>query len=331
MNRIEMLDLIAYATSEYPRLLRFAMDFVFDYEKHCCALLQKIINENPSIHVILEKGTENSARPKVYGVFTYEPKGRQVFSCLPIQNDAVKAALSLFFSNKSVFCISGYEPYTVFLESVVKQFVPFRETEIHNYYFMHFNPIMSYLENWYKGDASIVKTSRFNEIPESSKNAAIDWLCNNNAKIVKDLGIRQCNMFDAEGLFPLQLNYTVEEVLPKWRCPVPSAERLAIEDTLTHQFVYGIPYGKNFIAKANSNAVTPNYLQVGGVYTTKDNRGKGYASALVHNLAVVALKQNKQAVLFVRDKNIPAIKAYLNAGFETIGKYKIVYYMEESK
>lgn len=331
MNRNETAELIVYPTSEYPKLLRFAMDFVFDYEKHCCALLQKIINENPSIHVILEKGTENCVRPVVYGVFTYEPKGRLVFSCLPVQNNAVRAALSLFFSNKSVFCISGYEPYTVFLESIVKHFVPFRETEVHSYFFMHFNPVLSYLGNWYKGDATIVKSARLSDIPESFKGAATEWLFSENKKIVKAFGIRQCNVFDSEELFPLQLNYTVEEVLPRWKCPLPAAERRNVEETLKYQFVYGIPSGKGFAAKANSNAITPGYLQIGGVYTRKEHRSKGYACALVHNLAIVALKQNKQAVLFVNEKNLPAIKAYTKAGFENIGKYRIIYYMEESR
>lgn len=330
MDTEETLELTVAACKDHPRLLRFAMEFVLDYEKHCCALLQKIINEDDSIHVIIEKDTENCVSPTVYGVFTYNPSGRLVFSCLPCQNNQVRLALHTYFSSRSVFCISGFKPYADFFESIVKEIVPSRKKEIHDYYFMHFNPQVSYLGNWYKESGTIVKNCRLYDLKDKKQHmAAVEWLCSQETRLARELGIVQCGPRDADALIQLQINYSTEEVLPAWRNPVPAAERHTLEQTLLYQFVFGIRAGSStFAAKANSNAITPNYLQVGGVYTMPQHRSHGHACALVRHVAITALKEKKQAVLFVKEHNLPAIKAYTKAGFEMIGKYKIVYYME---
>lgn len=292
-----MQTLSIVSAGQSRKVFRLALDFVLPFEKRCAALVQRIINQDESVHIIVEAGTERSFRPQVFGVFTYNARGRLVFSCLPYQSEEVEIALENFFASRPVFCISGQKEYADFLEKIVGRICRNRQTEIHDYFFMEFDKSM------------------LNGRSEKFQDR-------------KDAKIIRCNANHIEALMPLQLEYTRVEVLPAWRDVNPAAERLGLEKNFKNQFYFAVVKEGRIVSKLNTNAITTNYMQIGGVYTVKEFRGQGFASALVEHLAREGMNLKKQAILFVKELNSSAIKAYVNAGFKIAGKYKIVYYKE---
>ena len=79
------------------------------------------------------------------------------------------------------------------------------------------------------------------------------------------------------------------------------------------------------VAAANFNARIDDCVQLGGVYTPPELRGRGHARAVVGGaLAIARAEGVPLAVLFTGKDNEPARRAYLSLGFRIIGDYGIV-------
>ena len=75
------------------------------------------------------------------------------------------------------------------------------------------------------------------------------------------------------------------------------------------------------------NARLPDAVQIGGVWTPVDLRGKGHARAVVAGSLVLARACGvTRATLFTGEWNTPAQKAYEALGFQRIGDYGLVYF-----
>ena len=73
------------------------------------------------------------------------------------------------------------------------------------------------------------------------------------------------------------------------------------------------------------NAMLPDIVQIGGVWTPPDLRGRGYARSVVAGSLVAARKQGvERAVLFADPANEAARRAYLFLGFRIVGDYGLV-------
>jgi predicted GNAT family acetyltransferase len=73
------------------------------------------------------------------------------------------------------------------------------------------------------------------------------------------------------------------------------------------------------------NARLPDVVQIGGVFTPPELRGRGYARAAVAgSLVTVAGSGVKRAVLFTGLDNVAAQRAYTAIGFRRIGDYGLV-------
>ncbi|HYT03402.1 MAG TPA: GNAT family N-acetyltransferase [Gemmatimonadales bacterium] len=73
------------------------------------------------------------------------------------------------------------------------------------------------------------------------------------------------------------------------------------------------------------NAILPEIVQVGGVWTPPELRGRGYARAVVAGSLLAARQQSVQrGVLFADPRNAPARRAYTALGFRIIGDYGLV-------
>lgn len=142
----------------------------------------------------------------------------------------------------------------------------------------------------------------------------------------QNLEIAECSLQDAEKLFPLHISYTQEEVLPEWKKINLALERLKLEKILRTQKVLAVKQKNSFCAKAQTNAISKNFIQIGGVFTKKEFRSKGLASCLVKKLAEEFQTENKKSVLFVNKKTNQAICAYKKAGFSAFAKYEMLYY-----
>ncbi len=73
------------------------------------------------------------------------------------------------------------------------------------------------------------------------------------------------------------------------------------------------------------NAMLPDIVQIGGVWTAPEFRGRGYARSVVAGSLLSARKQGiERAVLFADPTNEGARRAYLFLGFRIVGDYGLV-------
>lgn len=73
------------------------------------------------------------------------------------------------------------------------------------------------------------------------------------------------------------------------------------------------------------NAMLPDIVQIGGVWTAPEFRGRGYARSVVAGSLLSARKQGiERAVLFADPANEAARRAYLFLGFRVSGDYGLV-------
>jgi len=81
----------------------------------------------------------------------------------------------------------------------------------------------------------------------------------------------------------------------------------------------------NPVAYSVFNAMLPDIVQIGGVWTPPECRGRGYARSVVAGSLVAARKQGvARAVLFADPLNAAARAAYLSIGFAIVGDYGLV-------
>lgn len=138
--------------------------------------------------------------------------------------------------------------------------------------------------------------------------------------------IIRCTEHDMEILHPLQKDYMKEEVAVPSRALTDAEVDISLRQILKNQLCFALTVDGDIVAKANTNAIGINCVQIGGVYTHPLYRRNGYAGALVQALCNRALRSGKQPVLFVKEKNTPAFTLYRKLGFEECGRYTIAYY-----
>jgi len=79
------------------------------------------------------------------------------------------------------------------------------------------------------------------------------------------------------------------------------------------------------VAVSSFNAALAEVVQVGGVWTPPEHRGRGYGRAAVAaSLRDAAAEGVGRAVLFTGDANVPAIRTYRALGFRRVGDYRVV-------
>lgn len=140
------------------------------------------------------------------------------------------------------------------------------------------------------------------------------------------LTLRRCTLADKDALYPLQKEYEIVEVLSKGEVHNALTCKSALRLTLQTQTVYALFCGDVAVAKAGTNALGLNYVQIGGVFTDAKWRGRGLAQFLVKSVVQDALCKGKGASLFVKTHNQSAKSAYLKAGFVPKMPYVIAYY-----
>lgn len=124
-------------------------------------------------------------------------------------------------------------------------------------------------------------------------------------------------LFDyrVEAVFEFPTDAVRERCLNDTKDAVEKGTRWVLEDAAT---------GK-LLSVTGFNAVTTEAVQVGGVWTPHEHRGKGYARAAV----AASLRDHHaegvpKAILFTGIGNVPAQRAYEAIGFRHIGGYRIM-------
>ncbi|AEJ18997.1 GNAT family N-acetyltransferase [Gracilinema caldarium] len=150
---------------------------------------------------------------------------------------------------------------------------------------------------------------------------------------IKQASIRQVSIEGAlaghavaDLLYPLQAAYEQEEVIPAHSTFNQASCRRGLAKILSEETIVYAAYEGLPVAKANTNATAYRYKQIGGVYVQPEFRGRGIASSVVGTLLARIQQQGYGVSLFVKKRNLPAIRLYERLGFVTIGSYRIVYY-----
>lgn len=131
---------------------------------------------------------------------------------------------------------------------------------------------------------------------------------------------------DAEIIFDLQKHYIMEEVAPAGKTPGDLEINVILKQILKNQLCLTLFSDGEPVAKANTNAIGWNCVQLGGVYTNPLYRRNGYACQLVYNLCSRILRTGRSVTLYVKEKNTPALELYKKLGFKECGAYSITYF-----
>ncbi len=302
-----------------------ALAFVLPHEKTCCELTRKILDRESGVYLIMRGGTVN-------GVFFFVDDDILIPCLSGIRGCGLKA-LASFLEGKRIFCISALEEELSKIRSVFFRLSrPPRLRESRRYFFLEYQ----------------------------DRAAAREAI----AGLPEEFRIQMAGPGDEAALFPLHLSYMKEEVLLSgWRLN-EEFERGQLREALAGQIIALAVAGSpdpadsagpadseassgaepgassdggagassrarqaRIVAKAGTNAIASGVMQLGGVYTVREERGKGLAAALTAFLAESAAQKGMATVLFVNKKNLPAAAAYRKAGFVDSGKdYTIEYY-----
>lgn len=138
--------------------------------------------------------------------------------------------------------------------------------------------------------------------------------------------IIRCTENDMDLLRGLQKEYMKEEMMVPGRKITDAEVSIMLRQILRNQLCLALIFDGEAVAKANTNAIGFNCVQIGGVFTNPLYRRNGYAAVLVQTLCLRARRAQKLPVLFVKEKNDAALALYQKIGFEECGRYEIAYY-----
>lgn len=278
-----------------------AIHFIENYEENCVELMSRLLDESWKLEVysyfILYEG-ESLFKKKIVGV-VMKSTGGLLQHCIPNYKNFAKNkkfwwALKSLFDGKNLYCIMGEYGATKFLAKLAEKYVPTKTLiEEKDYLLLSYHP-----EN----------------LPDELQNRNFDF------NVVK------CTLDDAKRLFNLQKQYSLVEVVPKGKSFSDDMCSRNVNLMLKKQIVYAIEENGELVAKVGSNAIGKNFVQLGGVYTEENFRGRGMAQCLVDKISRQVASDGKKPVLFVRVKNDSAKKAYRKVGYVYQNDYLILYY-----
>lgn len=129
----------------------------------------------------------------------------------------------------------------------------------------------------------------------------------------------------------LQFLYHKEEVYTNNSYYPYNVEMIAYKKLLKSRLNY-IVFTKDenniAVSKSNINGESPNYFQLGGIYTKEEFRNKGLSKLCVSCLIadVFSNSNKKNLILYVKKENLPAIKLYQRLGFTILDESMLCYY-----
>ncbi|MGI5097725.1 GNAT family N-acetyltransferase [Treponema socranskii] len=291
--------------------------FLAKHERTCVSLVEHIrLGGSESFTV------ESDAR-ETLGIISVKSR---MLLCIPnarsLQNDGdFYTSLKAFLSDKKISCVNGEADASHFIMNILAEL---GRTPLHiNEY-----ALMTLSEAALKNLKA--KSERY-AAPSKGLQTSLDRHTARGGTVEKaaceKFKIFRCGIRDADELMPLQLAYEAEEVLPPCRTQNPAVTRKNLERILKTEYVVALQNSRGEpAAKANTNAVGIRWAQIGGVYTVPDFRRKGYASILVETLAEKIVESNRLPVLYARNGNEGAQKAYAALGFTKTGGFTIAYY-----
>ena len=299
------MTLIPIETAEDFKL---ATQFVIPHEETCTTLASLVRRKSDKL-VFLVNSENTVVEPvettTILGILNLDST---IYHCIPDTSKIDAAVLKEnlpYLMKKPVRCISGETSGTEFLIELFEQgnFDP--STELRDRKLNHPAQIYPY---------KMLRWLSLSKPPQMSENFS------GGEEIIR------CTENDLEALHPLQKDYMKDEVAVPGRAITDAEVDITLRQILKNQICLALLCDGDPVAKANTNAIGINCVQIGGVYTHPLYRRNGYAGALVQALCNRAKNANRQPVLFVKEKNTPAFTLYQKLGFEECGRYMIAYY-----
>ena len=143
---------------------------------------------------------------------------------------------------------------------------------------------------------------------------------------------RKCDVSDFNDLKDIQYLYHQEEVYSSNSYYPYHAEMNAFKDLLKNRLVYAV-FNKedgciNAVSKSNVNGESPNYFQLGGIFSRKEFRNKGLSKICMSYLIrdIFSNYDKKGIILYVKKNNLPAINLYKKLGFKTEFETALCYF-----
>ncbi|HEV8050343.1 MAG TPA: GNAT family N-acetyltransferase [Thermoplasmata archaeon] len=84
--------------------------------------------------------------------------------------------------------------------------------------------------------------------------------------------------------------------------------------------VWGAFDGERLVGVAHASVTLPFVWVIAGVYTRPEHRGRGLAQSVTAAVCRAAEAGGAVSTLFVREENLPAVRAYERLGFEGVGR-----------
>ena len=148
-------------------------------------------------------------------------------------------------------------------------------------------------------------------VPDALKSGAVRW--------------RRAEDGDLELLAAWRAGYRVETNNEIEGPKLTKEARGDVDALHAAQRAFVLEAADRIVATSTFNAALPDIVQIGGVWTPPDLRGRGYARAVVAGSLLAAREQSvTRAVLFTNEDNTPARRAYEAIGFRVVGDYGIV-------
>ena len=283
---------------ERPEDFSLAEQFVIPHEETCTSLASLVRRKSDKLVFITENTVVEPVETTTNSILGILNLDSTIYHCIP--NPALIDEIELsenlpYLLKKQIRCISGESAATDFLISVTNKLT---------------------------NDSSLItplKQIYYYKMMKLTSPLA-DIQLSGGEEIIR------CTEHDMEILHPLQKDYMKDEVAVPGR-PITDAEvDISLRQILKNQLCFALTVDGDIVAKANTNAIGINKVQIGGVYTHPLYRRNGYAAALVTALSNRAIRSGKQPVLFVKEKNMPAFSLYQKLGFVECGRYAIAYY-----
>jgi ribosomal protein S18 acetylase RimI-like enzyme len=89
---------------------------------------------------------------------------------------------------------------------------------------------------------------------------------------------------------------------------------------ISERICFGVVDADKLLSRGAIMSTTEKYSSVGAFFTSRDNRGKGFATLIIGKILEKASEYSKNSCLFVNSRNSAAISLYRKIGFEIIGE-----------
>lgn len=261
-------------------------DFLKPYEFTCVSLCSNVRKQEDEIYVFTNSSRIESP-DDIKGVLYLTSS---LMHCIPEPEPALLEAFRSFAADKTIKAISGEANTTkLLIEALHNKEIPY---QVNHYQLMTLDVI--------------------------AKNPPEKLSCDDQ--------IIRCTEDNIDILMDLQKQYLIKEVAPVGKQVTDLECKISLRQILKNQMMFALYADTELVAKANTNAIGWNYVQIGGVFTHPLYRRNYYAWHLLKTLCDRIQKTQKKVCLFVKEKNIPAIKLYEEIGFQQAGSYAIAYF-----